>query len=525
MMAGSALRLACLWLVAVSLSGGVAEAAVGDVRSCLRRADLACAERAHGKLQDAGADTKDALHAEALLAFHQGRYDDAVTALDALAARGIVLEAETQGTPFRGTAAAAAGFEEVVGDGVRVRHAPGVDTILADEAVEALEGSREAYDRLFGGGPDHDVVLDLYPTASRFISASGLPPESVQTTGVVALSKWTRLLLTSPRALSRGYGWKDTVAHEYIHLVVSYRTGDRAPVWLQEGLAKQLEGYWRGDRDGILPAHHQSLLAGALASGEFVPFEKFKHSMAYLDSGEEAALAFGQVSTMIRYLIETSGDEVLPGLMRRVREGEDPQQVVAELAGHTSWEDFRQGWLAWLRTLPLIEEQLSTLPVVLDGDGDEFDSDPLLAQNAKLRRLARIGDLLREAGHHRAALVEYGKAIDPEGPPSPMLLARRAACHEALGELDAALLLTDEGVRLYPEFTLLQVTRGRLLDAMGRGPEALVAWKAAHDLNPYDPAVQRALVEGYGAVGQPELARRHLRYARILATGGAITDG
>ena len=36
---------------------------------------------------------------------------------------------------------------------------------------------------------------------------------------MVALSKWSRLLALSPRALGRGYAWKDTIAHEYVHLV------------------------------------------------------------------------------------------------------------------------------------------------------------------------------------------------------------------------------------------------------------------------------------------------------------------
>jgi predicted Zn-dependent protease len=84
-----------------------------------------------------------------------------------------------------------------------------------------------------------------------------------------------------------------------------------------------------------------------------------------------------------------------------------------------------------------------------------------------------------------------------------------------------ALALVDEGVALYPEFTLLQVTRGRLLDAAGRTEEAVVAWSAAHDLNPYDPAVQAALVRGYEAIGDAAAAARHAGYARILATGGA----
>ena len=78
---------------------------------------------------------------------------------------------------------------------------------------------------------------------------------------------------------------------------------------------------------------------------------------------------------------------------------------------------------------------------------------------------------------------------------------------------------------MYPEFVLLQTTRGRLLDAAGRRAEAVQAWKAAHDINPYDPAVQDALVAGYDAIGDAERARRHLRYSRILAGRPVGDDG
>jgi len=411
---------------------------------------------------------------------------------------------------------------EVVSDGTIVRHSPGLDTVLADEAVSTLQASRETYDKLFGGGPDHDIVLDVFPTASRFTAASGLPAEAVRTTGVVALSKWSRLLLTSPRALSRGYAWKDTVAHEYIHLVVAFRSGDRVPVWLQEGLAKHLEPRWRGGQTGYLSVHHQSMLASAIQSGEFVPFEKFQRSMAYLDSSEEAALAFAQVATMVHFLLNQRGDEALPILMDRVRSGETSEAVVADLAGFENFADFREGWKRFIAQLPLIEDRLASLPVVLDGEGSDFAEDPLLSVRADLARFVRVGDLLREAGRPDAALIEYGKAEDPDDTPSPTLMVRQAACLEMLQRPREALAIAEKGIGLYPEFPLLQVTTGRLREATGQHNQAVPAWQAAHDLNPFNPEVQIALSRLYQMLGDEQRRQRHERYGRILATGGAV---
>jgi len=503
----------------VGLPGRARAASARDGMACLERTDLDCAVSLRDRLVADDGDDPEVIALDARTLFYEGRYDEAVAQLDRLTDVPELLARD----PIRETAEAAAGFVEADGEGVRVRYLPGVDLVLQDEALDVLQQSRRTVDGLLGGGPDHDILVDIFPDGRRFIAASGLPPEAVRTTGVIALSKWTRLLLTSPRALARGYSWKDTIAHEYIHLVVAWRTQDRCPVWLQEGLAKHLEGYWRGKTDGMLGAHQQSMLAHALRDDSFVPFEKFQHSMAYLDSGEEAALAFAQVSTMVQFLVDRQGIGVLPGVLDAIRDGQSAEQAVAEAAGVSDFDSFRQQWRAWVATLPLVQEQLAALPVVLDQPGDEFSEDPLLAGRPELARYARIGDLLREAGKHEAALIEYTKASDDTGPESPLLLARKAVCHEALGQKSKALAVARQAVELYPEFTLAQTTLARLLDGEGRTRQAVASWEAAHDLNPFDPSVQRALVDDYTALGNRALADRHRRYARILATGGALS--
>jgi len=489
--------------------------------ACLDRADLECAEQVREQLDRSAPHDRDTRHLDVLTDFYQGRYDEAAQGLQGLQAEG-PLDPDLEHAPIRATAAAARGFREVQGEGVEVRYAPGVDLVLRDDAVDVLQQSRKVVDGLLGGGPRHRILMDIFPDGERFIAASGLPPEAVRKTGVIALSKWTRLLLTSPRALGRGYAWKDTVAHEYIHLVVAWRTQDRCPVWLQEGLAKFLETWRRGDRTGALGAHEQSLLARALRDDSFVPFEKFQHSMAYLDSGEEAALAFAQVSTMVRFLVETQGIEVLPPLLDAIRDGQTAEQAVANAAGMDDFNDFRGAWRIWVAGLPLVQQTLAALPVVLDQPGDEFSDDPLLASHPELARFARLGDLLAQQKRYQAALIEYGKASDSEGPESPLLLTREAICRESLGQLPEAVRLARRSVDLYPEFTLAQTTLARLLEADGQTRPALVAWQAAADLNPYDPTVQAALVRGYTATGRSELAAVHQRYIQILATGGAL---
>ena len=316
------MRFAAL-LGVVCWSGLARAGSLAAARDCLDHFDLPCAQEELAELQRSAPGSQQTRRVEAWVRFHEGAYDEARSLLEALEAEGVPVSEEEPYTPYGPTAEAAAGLTEVRSGEVRIRHQSGLDTILADQAVDALEASRTTYDGLFGGGPKHPVVLDLYPTANRFIAASGLPPESVRTTNVIALSKWTRLLVTSPRALSRGYGWKDTVAHEYIHLVVAVRTANNAPVWLQEGLAKHLEQHWRGETSGGLDAHAQSILAEAIATDGFVPFEKFRRSMAYLDSSRRRPWPSPRCPRWWASCWRMPA-EALPDLMDRVRDGEDP---------------------------------------------------------------------------------------------------------------------------------------------------------------------------------------------------------
>src|SRR5262249_48102487 len=85
------------------------------------------------------------------------------------------------------------------------------------------------------------VVRDLLSLSVM----TGLPKEAAMTTGTVAVAKWGRVTLLSPRASRHGYAWRDTIAHELTHLAVTRATVDRAPLWLQEGVAKREETRWR----------------------------------------------------------------------------------------------------------------------------------------------------------------------------------------------------------------------------------------------------------------------------------------
>ncbi len=498
-------------------AGAASAASVDEGRACLEASDLPCAE---GAAADAGDNARGAL-LRAEVAFAKADFAEALRLLESVAPE-LAGDEEFERTRslYRATVEATDGFTVAKRGDVEIRYLPGTDLVLVDEAFEALQAAHDRIGPLLGGAPPGGIRMELYPTAERFTKASGLPPAAVQTTGVVALSKWTRLLVTSPRALGRGYAWKDTIAHEYIHYIVAWRTRDRAPVWLQEGIARSHESLWQHDAPPELQPFQQSLLADALAKDALVPLERMHPSMAFLDSAEEAALAFAQVSTMMVHLRDTAGTDAVSRVLDRVREGTDALKATAEVANGGDVGHFMTGWKGMLSGMHLVSRKLAAMPTVLGPAEDDFGIDPVLAKRRDLAGHARLGDLLREAERHEAALIEYRKAIPDGEPASPTLSARMADALVALKRTEEALSTLRASVTDYPEYASTRKRLGEILLSQGKTREALVQFRASADINPFDPEVQSALADLYASTGDTALAARHARYRGILALGG-----
>lgn len=508
-------------LFALGLLGTTtADASVLDeAAECLYRGLTPCVEQKLGTLSESEKNEPEAQLLLAKLAFYQGRMDEAVTNMKAakqglpeLFQEGGALAAEL--ALMERTAEVHEGLTETTRGDITIVHHPGMDRILIDDAVEVLKAARKRIAPLLGGDPPIPLRVEIYPTGAALTACTGLPLEAVQTTGVVAISKWNRLLVTSPRAMGGGYGWQDTLVHEWIHLVASWHSGDRAPVWLQEGIAKGLDMFWRAD-EFELPVHMQSLLSTALREDDFVGFDEMHPSFALMDSADRAALAYAQVATMMAYLREKSGPRAIAQVLDRIEDGEDSQVAVATVF-RAPWSQFEREWKTWVGQLDLAQERLSSMPTVLDGQGGEFATDPVLAARKDLRDKTRLGDLMAQRGHHRAAIVYYEQAI-PEGEPAgPELVERLARSLLELGEEARATRWLEAVIQNYPEHAGTREMLGARYQALGQSEAALEQYNASADIYPYSTTVQEALVALYAALGLPEESERHQRYLDIL---------
>lgn len=506
--------------------------ATSGVDACLRANDVPCARQALAAMGADDSTDPNTLAARARVEFYAGNFPEAREAIDAAVAAGWKDE-WNQAPLYERTLYATADWAEIPAmdssgepTRFRVRFLPGLDEVLIEGAADTLVRTEQNITPLIGKTPPGLTLLEVYPDSKTFIAASSLTEADVRTTGVVALSKWSRLLVTSPRALARGYDWQPTIAHEYIHLVVAHNTDDRAPVWLQEAVAKYLDNRWRDGKDHWeLSIREQGLLAKALSEDDLVGFDEMHPSLAKLPSAERAALAYAQVSALMAFCFERKGEDVLLGALPLVKSGMDAREALAQGAGFPDFARLESAYIAWMRTLRLKNGELGELPTVFAEDAvDDGALDPVLSHREDLHRFVRLGTLLREHNRPKAALVEYEKARDPDEPNSPYLANMIAQTYLELKDLRAAEAELSNSLEDYPEFVLTHKTLAQIYQQRGDSAAATRAYLAAVELNPYDSFVQLALAELAQARGDKAEAARRAGYVEILRKGGSDVE-
>jgi tetratricopeptide (TPR) repeat protein len=392
---------------------------------------------------------------------------------------------------------------------------PAEDAVLVPYARDTLEAAYQALHDDLGFDAEIPIRVEFYRSPSDLAAVSSLSQAEVARTGTIALCKWARLMVTTPRALAYGYPWLDSINHELVHYAVSTLTGDKAPVWLQEGLAKFLERRWREPAGGRIPPAMEHLLAKALHAGKLIPFDAMHPSMAKLPSAEDATLAFAEVANAIAYLHQKGGMAALRDAIKRVAAGEDARAAVAAAAGG-SWPDFERGWRAFMtaqkyKTFPAIDIPTTHIrkPGAIASGRKPSEEDALsstMKAGAPFKHL-RLGNMLLRRDRPRAAVAEYekgAKAIASGGRATrgdvsaawvfPVKLGRT---YLALGEPDRALKALAPVQALYPDLPWPSLIAGEALVAKGAPADALAPLRASLATNPFDPRVHCALANAY----------------------------
>jgi len=404
---------------------------------------------------------------------------------------------------------------------------PGPDEVLVSYLERVIAKALPKLEAAFGPatGP---IALHIYGRAAELARTSGLTETQIRTTGTIALCKYNRVMLTSPQDLVFGYAWADTVVHELVHWFVIKRGGAGVPIWLHEGLARGLQGVWRGANPSALDRDERQIAAWGRKHKKFIAFSRMHPTMAALPSQRETQLAFAEVHHAVAWLLHKAaarqGTPLDAGaragqLVALFAQGMDTGQALSAAVG-LGLPAFEASWKQQWTRLELGDAQagLPGKPLLVFRRGnDPGDWHPL---SAAARRHTELGDRFAVLKRPVAAAIEYRKAIAAGPQQGPLLVARLVRVLLDLGKTAEAADYLGPAVDQYPEHAPLHVLTARVAVARSQWKAAIEALEQAAWINPYDPQLHALAAQAHTALGQQgEAAAARGRQALVEAAG------
>ncbi len=451
------------------------------------------------------------------IAFEEGRYADAVKHLTAAKLSDnpgsyLTLAKDTERLTAEYVKAESAHFI--------IAYPKGKDEILVPWALEALEAQRAAMETDLGWAPREKVRVELVSNARELSKVSTLTFESIRTTGTIAICKFNKLMVTSPKAVVRGYDWLDTLAHEYVHFVVGSASKNTVPIWMHEGLAKYLESRWRGAAGGAMTPSTLALLGSRVRSNKLVPFEKMHPSMALLPTAEDAATAFAEVFFAVDLINRQGGAASLKTLLHKMAAGLSDKQAV-EAAFKQPWPAFEKQWMAHLKSQPFPKDLIPTssqdkkeLAETMPRKGKEKNGKEISfgdfaeVKETDARKWAHLGELMRERNRMPAAAEHYGRAHAMVGDRYEALSNKYALSLFELKRFVEAQAVLEGSLRIHPGSAQTNVHLGRLLLRQKDWQRAKLAFLDALAANPFDEEIHVSLYKIATVIGDKDLTLR-----------------
>ena len=436
------------------------------------RLDLDVAKR---ELEGTDPQLADVSIARGRLAIYTGDCDEAVTLLTR---RELAENEDAHGLAdiARGCARVTAALvvKKDEARAIEVKFQDEHDAALFPLLVETIEKARNLLSQ--------DLGVD-WPKPTRFVivrdhlslsAMTGLPYESARTTGTVAVAKWGKVTLLSPRAAHHGYGWRDTVTHELTHLAITRASADRAPLWLQEGLAKREEVRWRPPGPFDDRPSPEAIVQHGIEKKLDLSLDKLGPSIAMLPIADAAMVAFAEVTSFVRYFADHTETGTLPKLLAALKNGQTVDDALRTVSNKdlVAWD---VEWRAFIAKKP--KENLSA--------AYGFGVPPKNMKDARER--VRLAELLLAEGHGVEALLELEGINTPELLADPAVRALRGKALEAAGKGGDGFPLVADAKDVPTSHAPWWALRGRVLGARGDGAGSDSSFVEGLADDPFDP--------------------------------------
>lgn len=440
-------------------------------------------------------ESQDVKWLQAELAFQIGDYVGSVAALTGV--RDDVMDgmAGTTRKLAASTLAITKSFAETTSpEGhFAIRYAPGPDAAIAGLAGEILDRAWSVVGDDLGLSPSDVIRVEILAEPADLAKLSPLTEAEIENTGTIALSKYGKLMLVSPRATLFGYPWMDTLAHEYTHLVVSRISHDSVPVWMQEGIARFEQTRWRRPPEVALTSAEHGLLSNALRKGRLIALDDMHPSMAKLPSQDAAALAYAEVYSLVGWIHASAGYQGIRAALVAQRDGKSARRAVSDAAG-IPWPSVEQQWRAQLRAGDV--KARGGRPIRFKRRGVDSENVAIAAVPLRARKFARLAGMLRANGQLHGAAIEYEKAL-ASGGPEPFVVGKLARTLVELGRYDRAIELAAPLAASDDHDAVAALTLGIAYSAKHAWPEAMSAYEQALRTSPFDPQTRCGLAEVY----------------------------
>jgi tetratricopeptide (TPR) repeat protein len=388
------------------------------------------------------------------------------------------------------------------------------DGILASYTLETLEKSYEAIGAELGYYPKEKVRVEIAPDANAFNAISTLSLRDIEQTGAVGICKFNKLMIISPRALSFGYRWVDSLSHEYVHYAIVALSNNEAPIWLHEGMARFYETRWRkavppkeAAEDYLTPAN-QTLLVQALEKNQFVGFKNMEPSLIRLETPEQVQLAYAEAASAVDFINQSKGRAGIRELLATLHDKPTPQAV--EKVFGMSFDVFESRWKNFLKSKGLKEiegSRVRKLRVKKDQREDEEAVELKEIQSAVARQRTHLGDQILGKGRPEAATREYQRALQAS-PNSPIILSKLGRVLIQMNRFDEALPPLKKALDVDPDNVNSYVQLGRVYHATKSYPDGRSVLEEAVQINPFNPVIYRLLADIYTALGDQDKARQ-----------------
>jgi hypothetical protein len=450
------------FVLAASLSATGGQAAGNQLQVISDSITELDVSRARELLEKIKTDTPQVALERARLAIYSGDCDTAVAILSAP-----TLASSPQGSSLgelaKSCARATAG-SLIVDDkprGVWMRLQDEGDRALAPLIGDVAVRARAVIEQDLGVELPRPLRIDLVRDLFSLSAITGLPVTAAETTGTVAVARWGRVTMISPRATPLGYPWEDTLAHEITHLALSRATRDKAPLWLQEGIAKREETRWRERRPFDETPPHDEIAQVALLTGRSIGVDQLGPSIAMLPTPEAASTAFAEVTSFMQYWVAQNGVAALHLLLVDLKgsSGDDPNVAMRSVTGYDLG--------IWIRRW---QKHITALPRARDPHHGR-QPDKNLPDPA---RQVRLADLLWKRGHARSAATALGPVAQHSREAGVRFRAARAAL--AAGDIDQAALDLGRLSELDVLHGAWAALHGHLLAARGGSADAAERW-------------------------------------------------